>query len=688
MLKNNAKNKSFLNLSSKLSKLGLNNPFDFALHLPIRYEDETTIYSIKQAVQYGMAQIAATVVNQSWVGSGSQKQLLIEVQDQTSTLYLRFINTYPAQVKQFNIGSKWRIRGEIKHGLFGLEIIHPICKNINVPLPKELTAIYSSIAGLPQSYLQSCIKQQVLRICSELEETIPENLLKLQLNNLQLMSLKQALTIIHFPKNNENIDSLLDKTHIAFDRLKFDELLAQQLSLKKMQIELKKYNAPSFSTQNNQLLKTFIKNLPFELTDGQKNAWAEISIDLAKNSPMQRLLQGDVGSGKTIIAALASTQVVGNCFQVALMAPTEILAQQLYNKFILWLEPLGIKIKLLIGATTIKQKNIIKQQIEKKEIDIIIGTHAIIQKDIIFHNLGLAIIDEQHRFGVAQRLVLRTNQANTNQMAHQLMMSATPIPRSLAMSYYANLDVSIMKGLPSGRLPITTKLIDNSKRAEIIERLADNIYQGKQVYWVCPLIEESETLDLENAIQTYELLCASLPNTIRLGLMHGKLPNKEKQELMLKFKEHQIDILVSTTVIEVGVDVPNASLMIIEQAQRFGLAQLHQLRGRVGRGDTQSICILMYQKPLSRLGRERLQTMYYTQDGFVIAQKDLELRGAGEILGAKQSGDMLRFANIDMDIILLEYAVITAKEMLTNYEKNVQKHLNLWVNKKLNYMFA
>ncbi len=681
-------------LVSKLNKLGLKTSFDFALHLPLRYEDETSIVSISEASQFcynQTCQVIATVKQQNWLG----KQLIIEVYDESLTLNLRFINVYDGQIKQFTAGSKWRIKGEIKHGIRGLEIVHPICKNANIPLPTHLTAIYPSIAGLPQAYLQTCIQNQVKKICANISELIPLELL--QQNNLQkLLPLAQALDIIHFPNKNTDIDSIINGNHPAMRRLKFDELLVQQLCLKKLQIEVNNYTSTKFA-KNNHLLEIFFQQLPFVLTQGQNKVWKEISNDLQQNKPMQRLLQGDVGSGKTIIAALASCQVIGglkkNKAQVALMAPTEILAQQLWHKFTEWLKPLDIKIDLLIGSTTAKNKKIIKEKVKSGEIDILIGTHAIIQKDVEFYNLGLAIIDEQHRFGVLQRLSLgdydqHLNSNTKTKLVHKLMMSATPIPRSLAMSYYANLNISIMHGLPPNRPPIITKLINNKRREEIIQRLKSVIEKKQQIYWVCPLIEESETLELENAINTYKNLCSILGNNIRIDLIHGRLPNKDKEDIMLRFKQHQIDILVATTVIEVGVDVPNASIMVIEHAERFGLAQLHQLRGRIGRGSNQSTCILLYQTPLTPTGNARLKTMYETQDGFIIAQKDLELRGAGEMLGSKQSGDVLRFANLPMDDDLLDLAVYTAKIMLEKYSDSSQQYIDLWVNKKIYYAFA
>ncbi len=690
--------------SAKLAKLGLAKPIDFALHMPLRYEDETKVHNIFSALHeainaHAPLQIQARVVCTSWVKVGGRQQLIVEVNDGTGTVFLRFINAYPAQVKQFTQDSLWRIRGDLKHGMYGWEMIHPICKPPHTPLPKHLTAVYSSIAGLPQTYLQACMQTQVKVFTSHIEETIPDELLQKYLKKLMLMPLAQALHTIHFPSNIENADDLVQRNHPAWQRIKFDELLAQQLSLKKVYAEIHKHKSHALLSKNNAILQQFFTQLPFALTTGQQAAWQEISADLNQTNPMQRLLQGDVGSGKTIIAALAIAQSVGNSYQVAMMAPTEILAQQLHEKIQQWLSPFNINVSLLVSAVTSKNKKNIKEDVLNGKIHVLIGTNAIIQKDVCFKNLGLVIVDEQHRFGVAQRLALRNlniqnivdkdkDNVNTEYMPHQLMMSATPIPRSLAMSYYANLDISVMRGLPQGRLPINTTLIELSRREEVIQRLINNVAQGRQVYWVCPLIEESETLDLQNAEATFYLLCQSLPNNIRICLLHGKLAAKIKQQIMQDFKAHLIDILVSTTVIEVGVDVPNASLMIIEHAERFGLAQLHQLRGRVGRGQTQSVCALLYQKPLSYTAQQRLATMRATQDGFEIAQKDLEIRGAGELMGERQSGNALRFADTEQDILLLEYAQLAADDMLKKHPEYVEKHLSLWIKDKMQFIFA
>jgi ATP-dependent DNA helicase RecG len=690
------------NAGAKLEKLGLSSSMDFALHTPLRYEDETKIIDIKTAIANSIhdnqpVQIVGKVVATSWA-RGMKQQFIVEVSDETGSINLRFINAHIIQIKQFVDGSVWRIRGEVKHGMSGWEIIHPICKpNHANTLPKNLTAIYSTIAGLPQSYLQACMQTQVKLFVNYTAETIPQMLLDNELSKFKFMSLGQAINTIHFPNPNEDVDALAQRYHPAWQRVKFDELLSQQLSLKKIHLELQKQTAYPLKNEDNSLLNQFLGNLPFKLTEGQQKAWYEISQDLNKAYPMQRLLQGDVGSGKTIVAGMAVAQAVGNGFQVAIMAPTEILAQQLYDKFKQWLEPLGIDVHILLSSVTAKNKRELKKQIASGEAKVVVGTHAIIQKDVKFHNLALAIVDEQHRFGVLQRLALRAgnneddnlndNNKNLN-LVHQLMMSATPIPRSLAMSYYANLDVSVMQGLPHGRSAILTKLIDQQRRDELIAKLQNTIDQGRQIYWVCPLIEESESLDLENAQATFELLCERLPNNIKVGLLHGKLPAKQKQEIMLDFKEHRLHILVSTTVIEVGVDVPNASLMIIEHAERFGLAQLHQLRGRVGRGEAKSVCILLYQNPLSSVARQRLEVMYNSQNGFEIADKDLEIRGAGELLGSRQSGDMLRFADVNKDSMLLEEAKKIALIMLENYPEYVERHLNLWIKDKIQYIFA
>lgn len=490
---------------------------------------------------------------------------------------------------------------------------------------------------------------------------------------------------LHNPPPDVSVEALQARTHPAWQRIKFDELLAQQLSMRLHYRQRRSHAAPALA-QKNKLAKLLLKQLAFELTAAQIKVSAEISQDLAASHPMQRLLQGDVGSGKTIVAALAALQAIENGFQAALMAPTEILAEQHFQKLSAWFDPLGIQVVWLSGSQKKKQKQAALDDIVLGTAQLAVGTHALFQDQVVFHQLGLAIVDEQHRFGVHQRLALRMKGTLSNTVPHQLMMSATPIPRTLSMSYFADLDVSIIDELPPGRAPIVTKLIADNRRDEIIARIQHACQQGKQVYWVCPLIEESETLQLQTAMETYENLSQIFPD-LSVGLVHGRLATQDKTAVMASFKQGEIQLLVATTVIEVGVDVPNASLMVIENAERMGLSQLHQLRGRVGRGSEASICILLFQQPLSEIARKRLKIIFEHTDGFEIARQDLQLRGPGEFLGARQSGvPMLRFADLEQDGELLSAAQATANEMLNDYPDLAQRHIERWLGDKTEYL--
>jgi ATP-dependent DNA helicase RecG len=509
--------------------------------------------------------------------------------------------------------------------------------------------------------------------------------------------------LLHHPPPQESEAALADRSHPAWVRIKFDELLAQQISLRRSQAARREKNAPSMPRRAGGLLTNFLAALPFRLTNAQQRVVEEIAADMTHAHPMHRLLQGDVGSGKTIVAALAACQAIDAGYQAALMAPTEILAEQHYRKLSAWLEPLGVPVVWLAGSLKAKEKREAVARAESGEAKLVIGTHALIQDTVHFAKLGLAVVDEQHRFGVAQRLALRGKAGETEQqggqqggqprpidekVAHQLMMSATPIPRTLAMTYYADLDVSVIDELPPGRTPIVTRLVNDARRDEVIERVHHAAAEGRQVYWVCPLIEESEALQLQTAVETYETLVAALPD-LRVGLVHGRLPPAEKAAVMGDFSANRLQVLVATTVIEVGVDVPNASLMVIEHAERFGLAQLHQLRGRVGRGSAESVCLLMYQAPLSPTARERLATMRETTDGFEIARRDLQIRGPGEFLGARQSGEaMLRFADLNTDAWLVDYAQEAAVMMLDQFPEAVEAHLSRWLGGREHFLKA
>jgi len=598
---------------------------------------------------------------------------------------MRFLNFYGSQIKTYAVGKRVRLLGEIRTGFFGAEMVHPKCRIVreSESLAESMTPVYPTTAGLTQKILGKLIGQilQDAQKTQALTETLPEKIIK----KYRLAGLQESVMCLHNPPPDVSVAALQARTHPAWRRIKFDELLAQQLSMRLHYRQRRSHSAPVL-VQKNKLAKLLLKQLAFELTAAQIKVSAEISRDLAAAHPMQRLLQGDVGSGKTIVAALAALQAIENGFQAALMAPTEILAEQHFQKLSAWFDPLGIQVVWLSGSQKKKHKQAVLDDIALGRAQLAVGTHALFQDQVIFHQLGLAIIDEQHRFGVQQRLALRMKGSLSNTVPHQLMMSATPIPRTLSMSYFADLDVSVIDELPQGRAPIVTKLIADNRRDEIIARIQQACQQGKQVYWVCPLIEESETLQLQTAMETYESLSRIFPD-LSVGLVHGRLPTQEKTEVMASFKQGEIQLLVATTVIEVGVDVPNASLMVIENAERMGLSQLHQLRGRVGRGSEASICILLFQQPLSEIARKRLKIIFEHTDGFEIARQDLQLRGPGEFLGARQSGvPMLRFADLEQDGELLTAAQATADELLNKYPDLAQRHIERWLGNKTEYL--
>lgn len=684
--------------AARLAKLGLRRPVDLVLHLPLRYEDETTLEPIREAVRragMGLAvQVEGEVVSNE-VTFRPRRQLVVKIADETDELTLRFLNFYGSQTKQMAEGARLRVRGEIRGGFFGAEMVHPTVRTVTPddPLPDRLTPVYPATAGISQAYLRKAIGGAMLR--TALPETLPQAVLRGPLAQLKLPPLIDCLRLLHNPPPQESEAALADRSHPAWVRIKFDELLAQQISLRRSQAARREKNAPSMPRRDDGLLSRFLTALPFQLTSAQQRVVEEIAADMARPHPMHRLLQGDVGSGKTIVAALAACQAIDAGYQAALMAPTEILAEQHFRKLSGWLEPLGVPVVWLAGSLKSKAKREAVARAESGEARLVIGTHALIQDGVRFANLGLAVVDEQHRFGVAQRLALRGKAGEGDRhrpvdekVPHQLMMSATPIPRTLAMTYYADLDVSVIDELPPGRTPIVTRLVNDARRDEVIERVHHAAADGRQVYWVCPLIEESEALQLQTAVETYETLVAALPD-LRVGLVHGRLPPAEKAAVMDDFSANRLQVLVATTVIEVGVDVPNASLMVIEHAERFGLAQLHQLRGRVGRGSAESVCLLMYQAPLSPTARERLATMRETTDGFEIARRDLQIRGPGEFLGARQSGEaMLRFADLETDAWLVDYAQAAAEMMLERFPEAVEAHLSRWLGGREHFLKA
>jgi ATP-dependent DNA helicase RecG len=663
---------------TKLAKLGLRSDMDLILHLPLRYEDETKIVPIREACLRGghVSQVEGLVIKNE-ISLKPRRQLLVTIADDSGELLLRFMNFYGSQVKQLSEGVRVRARTEIKHGFFGAEMVHPTYKvvNENAPLPTSLTPVYPSGEGLSQPILRRAIAEAMRRV--DWVDTVPPAIRR----QMGLIDFEPAVKLLHYPPVDVDEYALMEKSHPAWTRMKFDELLAQQLSLKRAQRARRDKGAPTLRAVG-ELSEGFLGALPFTLTGAQQRVVKEIRTDLREGYPMQRLLQGDVGSGKTVVAALAAAQAIDSGYQAALMAPTEILAEQHFRKIAAWMEPLGVKVAWLTGSLKKKDKTAAVEMVESGEARLVIGTHALIQDTVQFAKLGLVIVDEQHRFGVGQRLTLR-NKGSDGLVPHQLMMSATPIPRTLAMTYYADLEVSVIDELPPGRSPIVTRAIDQNRRDEVIERVHAAALEGRQVYWVCPLIEESEALQLQTATETYETLAESLPD-LQVGLVHGRMKPAEKQAVMDAFTAGDVHVLVATTVIEVGVDVPNASLMVIEHAERFGLSQLHQLRGRVGRGSAASVCLLLYQSPLGQVAKQRLLTMRETTDGFEIARRDLEIRGPGEFLGARQSGQaMLRFADLETDQWLVEHARDIAASLLESETgpnvEIVDAHLARWL---------
>ena len=680
-----------------LEKLGLLRDIDLALHLPLRYEDETRILKLRDAREGDTLQIEAQVTHQE-VGYRPRRQLVVTVDDGSDTCTLRFFNFYPSMQKALAVGQRLRIRGEIKGGFAGWTMLHPTVRAAGGELPAALTPVYPTVAGLPQAYLRKAVLSGLAR--AELSDTFAPGDLSPLNPQAQggLWTLREALAFLHHPRPDVAIDTLMDHSHPAWQRLKAEELLAQQLSQLQARRARAALRAPVLlpDASPTALRQRLHAALPFALTGAQARVSEEIALDMARHTPMHRLLQGDVGAGKTVVAALAAAVCIDAGWQCALMAPTEILAEQHFRKLLGWLEPLGISTAWLTGSQKTKERRAMLEMIESGQAQLVVGTHAIIQTKVHFKNLALAVIDEQHRFGVAQRLALRSKLQHEAMEPHLLMMTATPIPRTLAMSYYADLDVSTLDELPPGRTPIVTKVLAENRRAEVIERIRAQVAQGRQVYWVCPLIEESEMLDLSNATATHAELAEALQapgGEHSVGLLHSRLLPDEKKAVMAQFVAGQIAVLVSTTVIEVGVDVPNASLMVIENAQRFGLSQLHQLRGRVGRGAAASACLLLYSTgDAPRLGeaaRERLKAMVETNDGFEIARRDLEIRGPGEFLGARQSGDqMLRFADLAQDTALLAWARKEAPLLLERHPALAVKHVQRWLGSKAEFLKA
>ncbi len=681
-----------------LEKLGLKRPIDLALHLPLRWEDETCIVRLADCQDGDVAQIEATITA-SEVRLGGRRQLLVTVDDGSDCCTLRFFTFYPSQQKALAVGGRLRIRGELHGGFAGWTMMHPAWRAAGGPLPDTLTPVYPTVAGLPQAYLRRAVRAGLER--ADLSDTLaglapppaaaPLAAATATAGTAGNWNLQASLAYLHHPPPAASVAALEDRNHPAWQRLKAEELLAQQIAQSQARAERELLQAPPLAAMPGGLHEQLLRALPFALTGAQHRVATEIAADLARATPMNRLLQGDVGSGKTVVAALAAAIAIDAGWQCALMVPTEILAGQHFAKLVGWLQPLGIRVAWLVGSQGKKERAEMLALVESGAANLVVGTHAIIQAQVRFAKLALAIIDEQHRFGVAQRLALRAKMAAPAlHEPHLLMMSATPIPRTLAMSHYADLDVSTLDELPPGRTPVVTRLVADTRRAEVIERIGAQLRAGRQAYWVCPLIEESEALDLANATETHAALSQALaPST--LALLHSRMTTAEKKEVMARFVAGAVQLLVSTTVIEVGVDVANASLMVIEHAERFGLSQLHQLRGRVGRGAAASACVLLYAAgesgKLGEVARARLQAMVQSNDGFAIARRDLELRGPGQFLGARQSGlPLLRFADLATDGELLEWAHAQAAELLRTRPELAAQHVQRWLAGSADYL--
>ena len=665
-----------------LQRLGLVRDIDLALHLPLRWEDETRVDAIA-ALREGEAGQVEGVVVDARVEERSRRQLLVRLRDASGELRLRWLNFSAAQRKLVSPGQRLRVRGELRSGFLGPEMVHPVARAVaaDTPLPQLLTPVYPASAQLPQAYLRKAIASALSR--ADLSERLPAGCAP-----AGLPALRDAVSYLHRPPPQAPLADLLQRRHPAWQRLKWEELLAQQLSQLQAQIERARLMAPALHQRDGAVRTRLQAALPFALTGAQQRVVAEIAQDLARPQPMHRLLQGDVGSGKTVVAALAAAVAIDEGWQCALMAPTEILAEQHFRKLVDWLEPLGVTVAWLSGSRKGKSRLRRLEQVASGEAQLVVGTHAVIQLDVSFARLALAIVDEQHRFGVAQRLALRHKLDEQQLEPHLLMMSATPIPRTLAMTYFADLDVSTLDELPPGRTPVQTRVFAETRRGQVVQRIRDEVARGRQVYWVCPLVEESEHVDLRNATATHAALSEALPGAM-VGLLHGRMPSAEKAAVMSLFTQGQMQLLVATTVIEVGVDVPNASLMVIEHAERFGLAQLHQLRGRVGRGAVASVCVLLYATPLSPTAKERLRAMSETHDGFEIARRDLDIRGPGEFLGARQSGDaLLRFADLAADDALLQHARGLAPRLLAEHPAAARAHVERWLAGRAEFLKA
>ena len=674
-------------LADQLARLGIARDADLVLHLPLRYEDHTRLTPLASLAP-GLSLQAEGEIVKTDIQYRPRRQLVCLIADPSrrdAQLILRFFTFYPSQQKVLAPGHRVRVFGDVREGHLGLEMVHPQFKVVaeDAPLPDRLTPVYPTTAGLGQETLRRVVARTLASDPALTAETLPEWLIARR----KFWKFGDAVRFLHAPppRLSELTQHALDaRTHPAWTRLKFDELLAQQLSLKAHRQARSLRRAPVL-TGTGALTRKLVERVPFKLTRAQEHVWREIAHDLKRASPMQRLLQGDVGSGKTIVAALAALQAIESGKQVAFMAPTEILAEQHYRKLALWLEGLGVRIAWLSGSLPAKERKSAIAAIASGDAQFAVGTHALFQEGVEVPKLGLAIIDEQHRFGVAQRLALRGKGLAE---AHQLMMSATPIPRTLAMTFYADLDVSVLDELPPGRTPVATRLVNQKRRREIVAWVGKACTEGRQAYWVCPLIEESEKLELQTAVALHTELTAALPD-VKVGLLHGRMKPSDKAATMDAFVKGDIAVLVATTVIEVGVDVPNASIMVIEHAERFGLSQVHQLRGRVGRGAAESTCVLLFEEPVGEVAKMRLKVIFENNDGFEIARRDLVIRGPGEFLGARQSGvPLLRFADLERDVALIEQARDAADELLQKEPAAAHAHLTRWLGGKALFITA
>ncbi len=651
-------------------------------HLPLRYQDRTRLTPIG-ALQLGQDVVIEGNIVAADVAFGRRRSLVCRLQDGSGTTTLRFFHFSAAQKQQLSPGTRLRCFGEARRGSGGLEFYHPEYRILQgdepVPVEERLTPIYPSTEGLAQTSWRKLCDQALAYLDKHpIAEWLPGQVLPGR------WTLSDALRYLHHPPTDASLHQLQQGLHPSQQRLAFEELLAHNLALQELRRETRQQGAPRLDGPTG-LQAQFLQQLAFTLTGAQQRVSQDIAADLSRHTPMLRLVQGDVGSGKTVVAALAALRAVSSGYQVAIMAPTEILAEQHYQSFRDWLAPLDLHVAWLSGKLKGKARQQQSEAIASGQAHIAVGTHALFQDDVLFARLGLVIVDEQHRFGVHQRLALKQKAAEAVSQPHQLIMTATPIPRTLAMTAYADLDTSIIDELPPGRTPVTTVVLDNGRREQIMQRLKAVCEKGQQAYWVCTLIEESDKLQAQAAEASWALLQETLPS-LAIGLVHGRMKPAEKAEVMRAFKAAELDLLVATTVIEVGVDVPNASLMIIENAERLGLAQLHQLRGRVGRGSLQSFCVLLYQAPLSRNGRQRLSALRDSNDGFAIAEQDLQLRGPGEVLGTRQTGLMnFRIADLQRDAELLDSVKATAQWLLKNQPENAKPLIERWLSDKTLY---